>query len=99
MLNSLALRASVGRAIGCLLVSADSTSCVAGETSPPGDGINVPSTVDLTRVLPVPPEQNLWLKNSRQFRPKEMGRFLKALEPVQLPPSDGTNMGTRCTSV
>ena len=52
MLNSLALRAAVGRATGCLLiVAATCISCVARETAPPGDGINVPSTVDLTGVL------------------------------------------------
>ena len=49
MLNSLALRAAVGRATGCLLILA--ATCVAGETAPPGDGINVSSTVDLTGVL------------------------------------------------
>ena len=50
VLNSLALRAAVGRAIGCLLVVATSTNCVAGATAPPGDGIYVPSTVDLAGV-------------------------------------------------
>ena len=36
--------------MGCLLVVATSTNCVAGATAPPSDGINVPSTADLAGV-------------------------------------------------
>ena len=49
-MNFLTLRSAVGRAMGCLLVVATSTNCVAGATAPPGDGIYVPSTGDLTGV-------------------------------------------------
>ena len=50
MLNFLTLRSAVGRAMGCLLVVATSTNCVAGATAPSGDGIYVPSTADLAGV-------------------------------------------------